>query len=53
MNEFPQTIHSIGCNAPRREELSLNSLEVEGEIPSDIDGTFFRAVRAQSQPVHG
>ena len=44
MNAFPQTIHFIGSNTPRRLELSVRNLEVEGEIPAEIDGAFFRAV---------
>ncbi|OYX10344.1 MAG: carotenoid oxygenase [Sphingomonadales bacterium 32-68-7] len=44
MNAFPQTIHFIGTNTPRRLELSARNLPVEGEIPPEIDGAFFRAV---------
>src|SRR3990170_2171490 len=44
MNAFPQTIHFIGSNPPRRLEISVRDLEVEGEIPPEIDGAFFRAV---------
>jgi carotenoid cleavage dioxygenase len=44
MNAFPQTIHFIGSNMPRRVELSVRNLVVEGEIPAEIDGAFFRAV---------
>ena len=44
MNAFPQTIHFIGSNTPRRVELSIRNLAVEGEIPAEIDGAFFRAV---------
>ena len=44
MNAFPQTIHFTGTNTPRRIELSIRNLEVEGEIPAEIDGAFFRAV---------
>src|SRR3954470_4272912 len=44
MGAFPQTIHFIGSNTPRRVELSVRNLEVEGEIPPEIDGAFFRAV---------
>ena len=44
MNAFPQTIHFIGSNFPRRAEISLRDLAVEGEIPAEIDGAFFRAV---------
>jgi len=41
---FPQTIHFIGTNTPRQQEYTLEGLEVEGEIPTAIDGKFFRAV---------
>ncbi|MGX7894584.1 carotenoid oxygenase family protein [Tsuneonella sp. HG222] len=44
MGAFPQTIHFIGSNTPRQLETDLHDLEVEGEIPADIDGAFFRAV---------
>jgi carotenoid cleavage dioxygenase-like enzyme len=44
MNAFPQTIHFIGSNTPRRLELSVRDLEVEGTIPPEIEGAFFRAV---------
>jgi carotenoid cleavage dioxygenase len=44
MNAFPQTLHFIGTNTPRRLELSVRNLEVEGSIPAEIDGAFFRAV---------
>ena len=44
MNAFPQTIHFIGSNTPRRAEMSVRNLEVEGEIPAEIDGAFYRAV---------
>jgi carotenoid cleavage dioxygenase len=44
MNAFPQTIHFIGSNMPRRREISVRDLEVEGEIPAEVEGAFFRAV---------
>ena len=44
MTAFPQTIHFIGTNTPRRVELSIRNLAVEGEIPPEIEGAFFRAV---------
>src|SRR3569833_1782055 len=44
MNAFPQTIHFIGSNTPRSTEISKRNLEVEGEIPAEIEGAFFRAV---------
>jgi carotenoid cleavage dioxygenase-like enzyme len=44
MAAFPQTIHFIGTNAPRRMEVSLRNLDVEGTIPAEVEGAFFRAV---------
>ena len=44
MGAFPQSIHFTGTNMPRRIEMSVRNLEVEGEIPAEIDGAFFRAV---------
>lgn len=44
MTAYPQTIHFIGTNTPRRMELSLRNLAVEGTIPADVEGAFFRAV---------
>ena len=44
MASFPQTIHFIGTNTPRRVEMSIRNLEVEGEIPAEVEGAFFRAV---------
>lgn len=44
MGEFPQTIHFMGTNTPRRVEMSKQNLEIEGEIPAEINGAFFRAV---------
>jgi carotenoid cleavage dioxygenase-like enzyme len=44
MASFPQTIHFIGSNQPRRLELSVRDLEVEGDIPAEVNGAFFRAV---------
>ena len=44
MGAFPQSLHFIGTNMPRRVELSVRNLAVEGEIPPEIEGSFFRAV---------
>ena len=44
MGAFPQTIHFIGSNTPRQTEISRRNLEVEGEIPAEVEGAFFRAV---------
>ncbi|MGC1268975.1 MAG: carotenoid oxygenase family protein [Croceibacterium sp.] len=44
MTAFPQSIHFIGTNTPRRVEMSVRNLTVEGDIPAEIEGAFFRAV---------
>jgi carotenoid cleavage dioxygenase len=44
MNAFPQTLHFMGNNTPQRIELSIRNLEVEGDIPAEIEGAFFRSV---------
>lgn len=44
MATFPQSIHFIGTNTPRRSEISIRNLAVEGQIPAEINGAFFRAV---------
>jgi len=50
MNAFPQTLHFIGSNTPRRMEIEVRDLEVEGEIPADVNGAFFRAVPDNAHP---
>jgi carotenoid cleavage dioxygenase-like enzyme len=44
MGAFPRTIHFIGSNTPRRTEISIRNLEVEGTVPPEVEGAFFRAV---------
>lgn len=44
MTAFPQTSQFTGMNAPVRIEASVRNLAVEGEIPAEIRGAFFRAV---------
>mgnify|MGYP001260860978 FL=1 len=44
MKAFPQTSHFVGLNRPLGEEYDIDGLIVEGEIPADVDGVFFRAV---------
>ncbi len=44
MNTFPNTLDYIGLNSPIGEEYQIDSLQVEGRIPGDVEGTFFRAV---------
>lgn len=45
--QFPQTETFSGFNKPSRIEADIADLEVEGTIPGDINGTFFRV-----QPDH-
>jgi carotenoid cleavage dioxygenase len=44
MSGFPETPDYIGLNAPIGQEYELDGLKVEGQIPADVDGVFFRAV---------
>lgn len=50
MAAFPQSIHFIGTNTPRRVEMAVRDLEVEGTIPADVEGAFFRAVPDNAHP---
>ena len=43
MQTFPATPDYTGLNAPIAEEYELKSLAVEGRIPKDVEGSFFRA----------
>ncbi|MGH8035106.1 MAG: carotenoid oxygenase family protein, partial [Lysobacterales bacterium] len=44
MNVFPGSPDYTGLNTPVGEEYDIAALEVEGEIPAEVEGTFFRAV---------
>src|SRR4026209_241297 len=44
MRRFPNTPEYIGLNTPLGEEYEIGSLAVEGRIPPDVEGVFFRAV---------
>jgi len=44
MDGFPVTPEYSGLNAPLGQEYELPDLTVEGRIPADVEGTFFRAV---------
>ncbi|HYC09312.1 MAG TPA: carotenoid oxygenase family protein [Steroidobacteraceae bacterium] len=41
---FPDTAEFTGLNAPLGAEYELRGLEVEGRIPADVRGCFFRAI---------
>ena len=42
--DYPDTVHYLGLNRPRHIEASAHDIYVEGDIPEEIDGAFFRAV---------
>jgi carotenoid cleavage dioxygenase len=44
MSEFPRALEYVALNTPIREEYDLPALQVSGQIPADVSGTFFRAV---------
>ncbi|HEY6869557.1 MAG TPA: carotenoid oxygenase family protein [Novosphingobium sp.] len=44
MAEFPPRPDYLGLNAPQRAEYDIADLPVEGTIPPEVEGTFFRAV---------
>jgi carotenoid cleavage dioxygenase len=44
MVAFPKTMHFTALNTPVRIESSIRNLHVEGTIPPEIKGAFFRAV---------
>ncbi|WP_371823639.1 carotenoid oxygenase family protein [Novosphingobium sp. CECT 9465] len=44
MGAFPQTIYFMGANAPVGQEVDLRGLKVEGDLPPEVRGSFYRAV---------
>ena len=44
MRVFPDTPEFTGLNTPIGDEYELERLTVEGRIPAEIEGTFFRAI---------
>jgi len=44
MKQFPGTLEYTGLNTPIGEEYQIDSLAVEGRIPAEVEGSFFRAV---------
>ena len=44
MQRFPDAPEYTGLNTPLGEEYELKDLAVEGRIPEDVEGVFFRAV---------
>jgi len=50
MSSYPNTVHFTGLNRPISIEWSARDLPVEGTIPAEIDGAFFRAVPDPTHP---
>ena len=50
MRKYPDTVEFNGLNRPVRLEVSVRDLDVEGTIPSEIEGAFFRAVPDPAHP---
>ncbi|MEC3910955.1 carotenoid oxygenase family protein [Sphingobium sp. CR2-8] len=50
MAAFPQTPEYTGLNTPLGAEYDLHNLKVEGVIPADVKGVFFRAVPDPAYP---
>jgi carotenoid cleavage dioxygenase len=50
VKEFPDTPEYTGLNTPIGEEYELRHLDVEGRVPADVEGTFFRAVPDPAYP---
>jgi carotenoid cleavage dioxygenase-like enzyme len=44
MRGYPATIDYTGLNTPIGEEYAIDALAIEGRIPGDVEGSFFRAV---------
>jgi carotenoid cleavage dioxygenase len=42
--KYPDTVHYTGLNRPTHIEATAHDLYVEGDLPADIDGAFFRAL---------
>ena len=48
--KYPDIPMFRGVNAPSRIEVDLNDLEVEGELPKDLDGAFYRIAPDHQYP---
>lgn len=44
MGAFPQIPDYLGLNQPVGQEYDYDNLEIEGTLPAEVEGTFFRAV---------
>jgi carotenoid cleavage dioxygenase len=50
VDSFPDIPMFQGVNAPSRIEVDIGELEVEGEIPRDLDGAFYRVAPDRQFP---
>jgi carotenoid cleavage dioxygenase-like enzyme len=50
LRKFPDTVHFTHLNRPIRIEWSMGNMAVEGRIPEEIHGAFFRAVPDPAHP---
>jgi carotenoid cleavage dioxygenase len=50
MPKFPNTLPFVAMNPPIRVESSVRDLDVEGTIPPEVKGAFFRAVPDPAHP---
>src|SRR5579872_6820025 len=50
MARFPATANYQGLNAPSRVEADISDLEVDGEVPVDIEGAFHRVAPDPQRP---
>lgn len=50
MGAFPQTPYFTGLNEPVGREVALTGLEVQGTIPPEVRGSFYRAVPDPAYP---
>jgi carotenoid cleavage dioxygenase len=56
MKRYPDAPEFTGLNAPLGEEYEVPDLAIEGRIPGEVEGVFFRAVPDPAFPrpqVHG
>jgi len=50
MAHFPQTPHFVGLNQPVGQEVQLTGLPIEGSLPPEIHGSFYRALPDPAYP---
>lgn len=50
MGTYPQTVYFTGPNEPVGKEIDLRGLRVEGTLPREVRGSFFRAVPDPAYP---